>query len=69
MDRTTGRYDAALQMFTREPREIDLAHLRFLRWLGERGRLEHGPSGPPSGPELFRAMADARLCAGRDLAA
>ena len=28
---------------------MDLAHLRFLRWLREQGRLEHAPAGPPIG--------------------
>jgi hypothetical protein len=46
---STLRYDVDLQMFCEEPREIDRAHLRFLRWLVEQGRLEHRPAGPPSG--------------------
>jgi hypothetical protein len=35
-----GKYDSALQMFVNEPREPDMARLRFLRWLAECGRLE-----------------------------
>ncbi len=42
-------YDGDLQMFGEEPQEINVAHLRFLRWLVEQGRLEHPPAGPPSG--------------------
>ena len=44
-----GRYDAELQMFAEPAREPDLAWLRFLRWLAEGGRLEHGPLGEPAG--------------------
>ena len=45
-----GRYDSTLQMFVQEPRDLDLRRLTFLRWLGERGRLEHEIAGPSSGP-------------------
>ena len=44
-----GRYDSDLQMFVEEPREVQPAHLRFLRWLVERRDLEHPAFGPPSG--------------------
>jgi hypothetical protein len=44
-----GRYDSDLQMFVEEPRDVKREHLRFLRWLVERRRLEHPASGPPSG--------------------
>jgi hypothetical protein len=60
--KSLGRYDSALQMFVEEPREPDLARLTFLRWLVERGRLDHGPAGAPSG-EL------AALAAGADRSA
>jgi hypothetical protein len=43
------KYDGDLQMFVDPPREPDLARLTFLRWLIERGRLEHGPAGAPCG--------------------
>lgn len=43
------RYDGDLEMFCEAPRAINVAHLRFLRWLIEQGRLEHLPAGPPSG--------------------
>ena len=42
-------YDADLEMFRETPKPVDVARLRFLRWLAERGRLEHPPAGPPSG--------------------
>jgi hypothetical protein len=45
--RTANRYDGDLQMYVEEPREPDDAHLRFLRWLVEHGRLEHPVAGPP----------------------
>lgn len=44
-----GRYDGSLQMFVEERRRPDLARLRFLRWLAERGRLEHEPAGSAGG--------------------
>lgn len=44
-----ARYDPDLQMFADSAREVDFAHLQFLRWLGERGRLEHRPLGASSG--------------------
>jgi len=46
----TKSFDGDLQMFRETTREFNLAHLRFLRWLAEQGRLEHKPLGPPSGP-------------------
>jgi len=42
-------YDSALEMFREAPRPLDPAHLCFLRWLADQGRLEHAPAGPPSG--------------------
>jgi len=42
-------YDGDLEMFCEEPKAINIAHLRFLRWLIEQPRLEHLPAGPPSG--------------------
>jgi hypothetical protein len=44
-----GSYDSELQMFVDPGREPDGARLRFFRWLAERGRLEHTPTGPPGG--------------------
>ena len=44
-----GQYDGSLQMFVEAPRDVDLARLRFLRWLIETGRLGHGTAGPPTG--------------------
>jgi hypothetical protein len=42
-------YDASLQMFIQQPCTVDLQRLRFLRWLAERGLLEHRPVGPIDG--------------------
>ena len=42
-------YDGDLRMFREAPRPVDIDHLRFLRWLAERGCLEHPAAGPPSG--------------------
>ena len=52
-------YDGDLQMFIDTPREPDLAHLTFLRWLVERRRLEHGPAGAPAGDfAVWSAVSD-----------
>ena len=45
-----GVYDGTLQMFVEPPREADSRTLRFLRWLAERGELEHPVAGPPVAP-------------------
>jgi hypothetical protein len=45
-----GAYDGALQMFVEPPRGADARTLRFLRWLAERGPLEHAVAGPPVAP-------------------
>jgi hypothetical protein len=42
-------YDPDLEMFREIPPPVNSARLRFLRWLAERGHLEHRPAGPPSG--------------------
>lgn len=42
-------YDRDLQMFREPSGEPDLGVLRFLRWLAERGELEHDVSGASSG--------------------
>jgi hypothetical protein len=42
-------YDRDLQMFREPSCEPDLGVLRFLRWLAERGELEHEVSGASSG--------------------
>ena len=43
------RYDNTLQMCVEDVREPDMRHLRFLRWLAERGALEQEIAGPSSG--------------------
>jgi len=45
----SGTYDSVLQMFREQPRKADLSRLQFLRWLGERGLLEHPVAGAPVG--------------------
>jgi hypothetical protein len=37
-----------LTMFRETPSPFDGAHRRFLRWLAERGLLDHQAAGPPS---------------------
>jgi hypothetical protein len=44
-----GKYDGTLQMFKDHPGEVNLARLRFLRWLSERDLLEHASAGPSTG--------------------
>jgi hypothetical protein len=66
---TVGLYDGNLQMFCEPARELDLGKLRFLRWLAEHDRLEHGTVGPSSGeiPILFSgSQADATDTPKRD---
>jgi hypothetical protein len=46
---TRKQYDGNLQMFVEEAGQPDMARLRFLRWLGERGWLEHEVAGVPCG--------------------
>lgn len=45
-----GRYDRQLAMYVEPGHEFNLPRLRFLRWLAERGRLEHPVAGPSTGP-------------------
>ncbi len=54
-------YDGDLEMFREAPRDVDIARLRFLRWLIEQGRLEHLPAGPPSGELAERITAQSSL--------
>ena len=54
-----GNYDSDLQMFVDRAREPDRTRLRFLRWLAERGWLEHEPVGPPTGPYADPTLANA----------
>lgn len=54
-------YDGDLRMFREAPRPVDLARLRFLRWLAEQGRLEHPAAGPPSGELAAAHGAEQRL--------
>ena len=42
-------FDRDLQMYRESSASVNLARLRFVRWLVEQGRLEHPPAGPPSG--------------------
>ena len=49
MNTVGSAFDRELQMFVEPPRGADPARLRFLRWLAEHGRLEHGTAGPAAG--------------------
>ncbi len=42
-------YEGDLDDFRDLPVGVNVAHLRFLRWLIEQGRLEHPAAGPPAG--------------------
>ncbi len=43
------RYEGDLDDFRDLPVGVNVAHLRFLRWLIEQGRLEHPAAGPSTG--------------------
>jgi hypothetical protein len=62
-----NRYDGTLQMFVEDRHEPDPRHLRFLRWLGERGRLEHAIAGPSSGDQVAAPVDTASARSGPDL--
>ena len=47
--RGTTSYDGNLQMFCEPVHDIDMAKLRFLRWMIEQRQLEHPVAGPPAG--------------------
>jgi hypothetical protein len=59
-----ARYDGELQMFCDTTHEPNQSTLRFMRWMVEQGRLEHGAAGPPSGEyaeQTLSAAASRRL--------
>ena len=58
MDLGTNRFDSDLQMFVEPPHEVNLAHLHFLRWLAERGRLEHEPARTPVAERAAEALTE-----------
>ena len=49
MSESGSPYDTELQMFVDQPREASISRLRFMRWLGERGQLEHKTAGVSAG--------------------
>jgi hypothetical protein len=55
-------YDAVLHQWREPQKVIRLDHVRFMRWLVERGQLEHWPSGPPSGPVAELLASSSRAC-------
>lgn len=42
-------FDGNIEMIVEQPAEVNLARLRFMRWLAEQGALEHSVAGPSSG--------------------
>lgn len=42
-------YDKDLQMYVKKPSPPNLNTLTFLRWLAEKGQLEHSLEGPATG--------------------
>ena len=58
MKDVTG-FDGDLQMFRERPKPVNLAHLRFLRWLIEQGRLDDLPAQPPGGELTEKTRAEA----------
>jgi hypothetical protein len=53
-----ANFDRDLQMFREPPRQVNLAHLQFLRWLVEQGRLEGPPHSQPSGEFAHAGLGD-----------
>ena len=47
--KTAAQYDGNLQMFCEPIHDPDLTMLRFLRWMAERGMLEHEIAGQSAG--------------------
>jgi hypothetical protein len=47
--KAVGRYDGDLQMFVEETKNLDMNRLWYLRFLAERGDLEHPIAGPCTG--------------------
>ena len=68
MNLRNSRYDPNLEMFVDPPRTLDLHRLLFLRWLGERGLLEHGLAGAPAGELALRLATVDERTAGRKAA-
>ena len=64
--KTTPNFDGDLEMFREPPCTVNVAHLRFLRWLVEQGRLEHLPAGAPAGE--FALVAEGAGSHERELA-
>ena len=56
---TRNRYDGNLQMFVEKAGDPDVEQLRFLRWLAERGYLEHEIAGESSGDLALARIAGA----------
>lgn len=54
-------FDSDLQMFREPAQEPNMLKLQFLRWLAERGLLEHDVFGPPAGEYAEREHAGANL--------
>ena len=52
-------FDGELKMFRDSDASVNLAALRFLRWLAENGRLEHEIAGPSSGPFVEEPVTSA----------
>ena len=62
-------YDGDLQMFREAPRDVDMRRLVFMRFLVEKGRLEHPAIGPAAGPLVAFADQDAMRRSNLTLAA
>jgi hypothetical protein len=49
MSEPDKKFDGNIQMMVEQPSEVNMARLRFMRWLAEQGALEHSVAGPSSG--------------------
>lgn len=52
-NKALGRFDGEIQMYCAQVREPYMETLQFLRWMVEKGRLEHPIAGPRAGDLAF----------------
>jgi len=58
MHAVKSRYDQELQMYVDEVHDLALTRLRFIRWLVEHGRMNHGVAGIPVGRYAFARLIE-----------
>jgi hypothetical protein len=58
MHSVKNRYDRELQMYVDEVHDLDISRLRFIRWLVEHGRMDHGVMGIPVGRYAYARLIE-----------